>query len=234
MTPAWQILADGVDITANFNDRLIELTVTDNEGMKSDSCEIVVDDRDGILAVPRKGTLLAIFMGYRETGLLSMGLFTVDEVELSGFPRQMRISGAAADLRDKLKSQRSKGYENKTLGAIVGEVAQRHGLSAAVGGSLRGFSYPFLAQSEESDLHFLTRLARKHDALFKVAGGKLLFMRRGEALSASGQALPSVTITGAQVTQYSATFQDRPTHKKSAATWWDSDKVERETEASSD
>ena len=53
MTPSWQILADGVDVTANFRDRLVELTVTDNEGSKSDSCEIVVVDRDGILAVPR-------------------------------------------------------------------------------------------------------------------------------------------------------------------------------------
>ena len=232
MTPAWQILADGLDVTANFNDRLIELTVTDHEGMKSDSCEIVVDDRDGILAVPRKGTLLSISMGYRETGLVLMGLFTVDEVELTGFPRQVRISGASADLRDKLKSQRSKAYENKTLGGIVGEIASRHGLSAAVGASLRGFSYPFLGQSEESDLHFMTRLAKKHDALFKVAGGKLLFMRRGESLSASGQELSAVAISGDRVTQYRATFQDRPAHKKSKATYWDRDEVDRKTEDS--
>jgi uncharacterized protein len=232
MTPAWQILADGTDVTSNFSDRLVELTVTDHEGMKSDSCEIVVDDRDGILAVPRKGTLLSIAMGYRETGLVPMGLFTVDEAELTGFPRRMRISASAADLRDKLKSQRSKAYENKTLGTIVSEIAGRHGLSAAVGSSLKGFNYPFLGQSEESDLHFLTRLARKHDALFKVAGGKLLFMRRGEALSASGQALGTVTITGDRVTQYSATLQDRPAHKKSKATYWDRDEADRKTEES--
>ena len=159
MTPDWQILADGIDVTANFNDRLLELTVTDHEGMKSDSCEIMVDDRDGILALPRKGTLLTILMGYRETGLALMGLFTVDEVELTGFPRQMRISGSAADLRDALKSQRSKAYEGKTLGAVVGEIAARHGLGSAVSASLSGFSHDFLGQSEESDLHFLTRLA---------------------------------------------------------------------------
>jgi phage protein D len=232
MTPDWQILADGIDVTANFNDRLIELTVTNHEGMKSDSCEIMVDDRDGILAVPRKGTLLTIFMGYRETGLALMGLFTVDEVELTGFPRQMRISASAADLRDALKSQRSKAYEGKTLGAVVGEIAARHGLGAAVNASLSGFSYDFLGQSEESDLHFLTRLAQQHDALFKVAGGKLLFMQRGEALSASGQKLSAIIITGDCVTQYSATFQDRPAHKKSSATWWNRDEADSETEDS--
>lgn len=73
MTPAWSISADGVDITSRFNDRLLELTVTDNEGLKSDSCEILVDDRDGQLAIPRKGAILAISMGYRETGLTFMG-----------------------------------------------------------------------------------------------------------------------------------------------------------------
>ncbi len=148
MTPAWSISADGVDITSRFNDRLLELTVTDNEGLKSDSCEILVDDRDGQLAIPRKGAILAISMGYRETGLTFMGLYTVDEVEVSGFPRQMRISASAADLREKLKEQRSKGYDKKKIGDIVGEIAKRHNLKPAVSSALKDFEYEHLAQSE--------------------------------------------------------------------------------------
>ena len=232
MTPAWLILADGVDVTGNFNDRLLSLTVTDNEGLKSDTCEIEVDDRDGRLAVPRKGTLLSISMGYRETGLTLMGVYTVDEVELSGFPRKMRISGSAADLRDKLKAQRNKGYEGKTVGEIVKEIAGRHGLTPAVGSSLASFRYDYLGQTEESDLHFLTRLARRHDALAKVANGRLLLTKRGEAKAASGAALVEAIIGAAQVIEYSATFQDRPAHKKSKASWWDRKKAKRETEES--
>jgi phage tail sheath protein FI len=53
-----------------------------------------------------------------------------------------------------------------------------------------------------------------------------------EALSASGQQLSVVTITGDRVTQYSATFQDRPAHKTSSATWWNRDEADSETEDS--
>lgn len=55
-TPAWAIFAGGVDVTGNFNDRLIHLTVTDNEGTKSDTFHIEVDDRNGELIIPPNGT----------------------------------------------------------------------------------------------------------------------------------------------------------------------------------
>lgn len=229
MTPAWSISADGVDITSRFNDRLLELTVTDNEGLKSDSCEILVDDRDGQLAIPRKGAILAISMGYRETGLTFMGLYTVDEVEVSGFPRQMRISASAADLREKLKEQRSKGYDKKKIGDIVGEIAKRHNLKPAVSSALKDFEYEHLAQSEESDLHLLSRLARKHDALAKVANGQLLFVKRGDAQSASGRPMSQAIIHGSQVLEYSASFQDKPLHEKAQSQWWDKKKARRRT-----
>ena len=69
MTPAFRILAGGVDVTGGMNDRLSELTVTDNEGAKADDVTIVLDDRDFALAKPSKGTILVVFMGYVETGL---------------------------------------------------------------------------------------------------------------------------------------------------------------------
>ncbi len=215
------IVADGVDVTANFNDRLLELSVVDNEGMKADTVTIEVDDRDGTLEVPRKGVKLRISMGYRETGLTFMGLFTVDDVELSGFPRTMRISGSSADLRDNLKSHRDHAYEGKKIRDIVGDIAKRHGLEANVGASIADFQHEFVAQTEESDLHFLTRLARTHDAIAKVANGKLLFVRRGEAMSASGGNSLAATVYGWQVQDYSASFQDRPGHKKSKGKHWD-------------
>jgi len=232
VTPAFSVSVDGVDITGKVNDRLISLTVTDNEGTKSDSCEIRLDDRDGAISIPRKGAKMTIQMGYKQTGLQLMGQYTVDEVEVSGFPREMRISGAAADLRDKMKEHRNKGYEGKTLNDIVGEVAGRHGLSAAVGPSIGSFKYDHVAQSEESDLHFMTRLAKKHDAVAKVANGKLVFVKRGEGLAASGAALGAITIQGHEVLDYTGTFQDRPAFQKAKASWWDRKQAKRVTEES--
>jgi hypothetical protein len=45
-------------------------------------------------------------------------------------------------------------------------------------------------QSNESDLHLLTRLARQHGAVSKPVAGFRGFVSKGEAKSATGQQLP--------------------------------------------
>ncbi len=50
MTPTFRIVADGADITALINDRLLLLRTTDKPGMESDDFELRIDDRG--IAVP--------------------------------------------------------------------------------------------------------------------------------------------------------------------------------------
>jgi hypothetical protein len=225
MTPAFYISVGGADVTGNFNDRLLELTVTDNEGSESDTVNVVVDDRDGILGIPEKGASMAVGLGYKETGIMPMGMFIVDEVKVEGWPRKMSIRGRAAEMRDDFKGQRSKGYENKTIKDIVGEIAQRHGLAAKVIGSIASFNYKYLAQGVESDLHFITRLARKHDCVATAKGGKLIFCKKGEG----DLGMVVITYPG-QIKKYECTFQDRPRHKKAKGSWWDFDEAKRVVE----
>ncbi|CAI8782056.1 hypothetical protein EMIT0P253_10367 [Pseudomonas sp. IT-P253] len=47
MTPFFRIVADGADITALINDRLLLLRTSDKPGMESDEFELRIDDRDG-------------------------------------------------------------------------------------------------------------------------------------------------------------------------------------------
>jgi uncharacterized protein len=58
---------------------------------------------------------------------------------------------------------------------------------------LAAFTYEYLAKTTENLLHFVTRLAKRHDATFKIAGGKLVFVKRGARQSAGGLTLPTVT-----------------------------------------
>jgi phage protein D len=84
MTPAFQLFADGVDVTSRINDRLLSLTIKDAAGHESDTLALEVDDRDGLVAIPREGAKLGCWLGYAETGLSFMGLFTVDDVSSKG------------------------------------------------------------------------------------------------------------------------------------------------------
>jgi phage protein D len=53
MRPIFKVLADGADIPGRINQRLISIKTTDEAGFKSDTCTIDLDDRDGLIALPR-------------------------------------------------------------------------------------------------------------------------------------------------------------------------------------
>ncbi|MEQ1670372.1 MAG: hypothetical protein ABL893_05900, partial [Hyphomicrobium sp.] len=135
MTPAFKIIVNGGDITGKVNDRLISLTVVDNDGGKADEVTIVLDDRDFALEVPKRGATMIVFMGYVETGIAMMGEFKVNRAKRQ-FDKAggatMEITGKSADLKKEMKSQRHGRYVDKTIKQIVNEVAGRHGMTAIV------------------------------------------------------------------------------------------------------
>ncbi|MHA1570505.1 MAG: contractile injection system protein, VgrG/Pvc8 family [Alphaproteobacteria bacterium] len=224
MTPDFAIFADGIAATATFADRLLSLVITDAAGKESDAAEIMLDDRDGSIALPREGAKLAISLGYRETGLEYMGLFVVEEVEGSGFPRQLAITAKAADHRETFKEQKTRGWDQKTLGQIVGQIAGEHGLSAAVAGSLSARQIAHIAQTEESDQHFLTRLAARFGAIAAPKDGRLVFAPRGAGLAASGAVMTPVVVSVTDLvgsSAYSFTLKPRNRFSKVVATWTD-------------
>lgn len=107
MTPTFRIVADGADITSKINDRLLLLRTSDKPGMESDEFELRIDDRDGQVQLPRRGSSIEIHLGYAETSLMRLGLYAVDTVEVSGPPDTIVIKGKASDMRGSGKTIRS-------------------------------------------------------------------------------------------------------------------------------
>ena len=62
MKPAFKIYANSTDITENVRDRLMEMVVTDESGIKSDELRLTLDDRrqtnGAVAALPQIGTSL--------------------------------------------------------------------------------------------------------------------------------------------------------------------------------
>jgi phage protein D len=222
MKPAFSISSGGADITGHFNDRLLDLKLTVHAGHENDELTLNLDDRDFAIAAPPTGEQLGVSLGYDETGLVFMGVFIVDTVEVRGPPFTMQIRAKAADTKSAQKQHRTLKYEKKKLGDIVQEIAGRHGLKPAISQTLSSIQYDYLHQNEESDWHILTRLSKAHDALFSVKNGFLLFVKRGEGKSFSGLGLPQVVISSVtQLLHYSANAKDRPRHGKTKAHWHD-------------
>lgn len=252
MTPAARIDLDGIDITANLipapfglplegggrviaglsfdqnNAPLLSLTVTDNEGTKSDSCEIEIDNRSQIPA-PKKGSKFKVWLGYAETGLVYMGTFLVDEWRKSGRPRKMIVSAKAAGATTEAKSPRSRSYHEKTVGEIVDQVAGRQKLTAQVHPELRDMKIGHIDQSSESDINFLTRLAKRVGGNFKLADEKIIFNKAGSGKLPSGSDAPVFTLIEVGQSDWDATGSERGSYQSASAAWVDSKTGKRET-----
>lgn len=196
----------------------LECTVVDQNGSESDVATIVVDDRDGLLEIPATGTKLQVEMGYEETELADMGEFEIETVTVVGWPRAMVISATGVSMTGKMKERRTQDYHDKSVSDVISDIAKRHGLAARVPSSIGSRKYDYLAQTQESDMHFFTRLARDNDAVAKVARGRLLFTPRGKGESGTGQSVSSVTLTyGVDIKYYEAQLKSRPAHGRTRA-----------------
>jgi phage protein D len=216
LIPAYRVIVSGQDITPIITSRVISITVTDNAGVDSDTVQIVLDDKDNAIALPSTGVVAEVSIGYSDGGLVRMGSYTIDEVEMAGPPSTMTLRGKAADVTRPIKSAKTRTWQHPgtsppriKLADIVKSVANEYGLTPKISDEYANVDYDVVHQTDESDLHMLTTLAASLDAVAKPANGYLLFVRRGQSKSASGKDLPVIRLTPSDVTDWSATIAER-------------------------
>lgn len=209
MTPAFRILADDVDVTTAIAARLSSLRLTDKPGLEADELEIVIEDGNGRVALPRRGVTLSLALGWAGAALIDKGTFTVDEVGHDGPPDAITITARSADFQGSLKEQREAAYDATTLGAVLETIAARHDLAPAIHADLAAVAVAHLDQTNESDANFLTRLGQDYGAVATIKAGRLVFVPAGRGLTASGKALAAVTIRRKDGDRHSFRAADR-------------------------
>ncbi|MGP2492285.1 phage late control D family protein [Mesorhizobium sp. PUT5] len=238
MHPIIEVTVDGTPVAGAFYERLIDISIVDKEGIASDTFSANLNDGPpDFLALPRTGAIVDIRLGYRETGVASVGRFTVDQINGKCLPYSVSISGKAADLRGDGLKERKERHWDKKLKDIVEEVAGECGLSASVDSEIGEYQYEWFAQQDESNIAFLERLAKRHNAIFAVKQGRMIFSKRGGGTSVSGASLGSVIVTPSNIVQGTCSFeaQDGDRFQKVVAYYQDKDKAERvEVEADAD
>lgn len=219
VAPAYMLTLDGADITQNFSDRLIGLTMTDNRGFEADQLDIALDDTDGLVELPPRGASLTLWLGWQGSALVNKGSFTVDEIEHRGAPDTLTIRGRSADFRGSLNSRREQSWHDTTLGVIVETIAQRNKLTASVADSLKAIAIPHIDQTQESDAAFLSRLAERNGASVSAKAGKLLFLKAGSAMTASGKPIPQMTVERGDGDRHQFAIADREAYTGVTAKW---------------
>lgn len=191
MKPIYRIVANGLDITAVINDRMLQIRTVDKPGASSDDFELRIDDRDGAVSLPKRGARMEVYLGYEGQKLALIGKYTVDEIEVSGPPDTLVIRSKSSDTRSSAKTTRSGSWEGVSLASLVSDIAGRNGWKPECPVQTL---VDRADQLSESDLSFITRLAKHYDCTAKVADGKLIVLPRQGGASASGKGLPVVLI----------------------------------------
>lgn len=218
---AYRIHVDGSDITDRLQGRLTSWTLTDNRGFEVDQLDLTLDDADGKLDFPARGAEIRFAIGWTDTGLADKGSFTVDEIEHGGAPDVLTIRARSADMRGGLTTQRERSWHGQTLGTIVATIADEVGLIPVVAKQLLDQVLAHVDQTNESAANLLTRLARMYDAIATVKDGKLLLFPAAGGVTATGKALPEVTITREVGDSHRFSLADRGNYTHVRATWYD-------------
>lgn len=225
--PKFRVTANSADITASIAARLISLRLTDELGFQSDMLEIHLSNSDPANPIqkPPKGAELEVWLGY-DGAVQRKGMFVVDEIETSGWPKTMTIRARAAAYektplgKTDLQTQKVRDWPDQTkLGDMVAKIAKEHGMEPAVAKSLKAVVLPHLSQTEESDISFLVRVLKQYDAVVKPAGGKLAVAKRGESQSTSGAELATIRMAATECTSFRMTEAARESPGTVVAYW---------------
>ncbi|OVZ76452.1 phage late control D family protein [Yersinia intermedia] len=219
LAPDFMLTLNQQDITQNIRGHLLSLSLTDNRGFEADQLDIELDDADGQLAMPERGAVLSVFLGWKGSALIGKGDFIVDEVEHHGAPDTLTIRARSADFRGSLNARREVSYHDTTLGKVVAQVAERNNLQAMLAEGLADITIPHIDQTQETDAKFITRLASLNGAVAAIKAGRLLFIKPGSAVTASGKPIPQMTITRQDGDQHSFSIADRGAYTGVSASW---------------
>ncbi|GHM58170.1 MAG: late control protein D [Candidatus Mesenet longicola] len=223
MTPDFNIITEEGFVIENLKDRLISLRITDELGTTSDEAEICFNYENGALDFTGN---LKVFLGYKEAGLFPMGVYVANEVIIQNPPQTVRIKAHAANLKKSLKEQVSKQWHQITLGNLVEQIAQKHGYGAKVATEFKDILVQHTYQTNESDMSFLTKVAREYGATVKPIGGYIIFVSKGQSKSATGKTLEAVAITPQDVINWQACFTVRNRYNSVIVKWYDYEKGE--------
>ena len=214
---------------ALLNDRLLAWEHTDTTGFVSDQLKLTLDI-EGLEGLPNLGGDIGLRVGYLESGLVDKGRFKITKRTPSLFPLRLVLVATAAPFdQAEFKRRRTASHGPISLGALFRQLTTRYGFSPRVAPDLEGEQILHIDQTNESDMAFLTRLAKRFDAVVKPFDKLYVLGRKGTINSLSGKILPDVQLSITRDNRpgdrafINATFTEssRATYLGARTSWWD-------------
>lgn len=214
--PAWEIKIDGSAISAELNRAAQSISFNDEAGIESDSITIVFA---GDLPHIDAGRKISLKLGYKGEELISAGIYSVESSEWAR--EALTISATSLNFAGALKTKRTQTYESTNIGDIIETITARAQVDNPPLTDCYDLAITYLAQTDESDMHFLTRIAKDYDAVFSVKSDRIIFLKRAGAGYAAAQQLPKYEINAKLVNGLTIKRLARPKYASAQAIWRD-------------
>ncbi len=127
----------------------------------------------------------------------------------------------AADLTTEIKARKTRSWHEKTVKQIVETIAGEHRLGSSIDAAVGARTIDHIDQQTESDMAFLTRLAKRQGATFKLGDGKILFAAKGSRTLPDGSNKPTSIIKPADCSSWSVEHEERGNYKSVIAFYVD-------------
>lgn len=227
--PIFAIYKGDENVTARFQDRATSITVELSSGAgEQDHVEIMLDDREWLIATPRVKDRLTVYLGYEGVGLAYMGSFEINSVQFSFPPRTISVRGTAASSLNDLKSQMVKGFAGQTVEEILAAAGSKIGMKVDVHPSIADQKIPFL-NNTASYAHLISKLEQHYGAVAKINDGRLSLTPRGSGKSASDLAQPTFVLQAASFADLQVLVESRGETASTKASYVDKTSNDRMT-----
>lgn len=220
--PGYSLSIGGTPAGHQLRSRLLSISVVLNDGRQSDQLSLSIDDSPtltaGRIKLPETGKEIKVSLGY-DLHKADMGVFHVDQVSTSGSSGGGTINITAVPKL--MLDEKTVTWADKTVGDIISSIASDNGLKAQVATRFKTLKIDVENQTNETDISFITRLAKKYNALAKPAGGALLFLEMGKAATARGVPLLPVPLAANDIVSWNCRLSDRTEYGSVVAVWHD-------------
>lgn len=221
----------GNDLTNTWGSLMTSVVIDDDKGAESDKVSIELDDKDGQVQYPEPGKKITVRGGYvGESGYVG-GDYEVDQVDLQGWPQTITVSATTVSATKDTKVRKTEAHkkdDTKTVGDLMKKIAKRNGWTPKIDPKIAKLPLKYEGQTNEFDMQFATRIAKKNGAMVAVKRGNMVVTKPGSGKNASGQKLTPLRVSyGTNLVDYKVSYKKREEHKKAQAHTFDRKDVKR-------
>lgn len=167
--PLFKIIVNGTDKTQTLLKDLSNLTITDYANNNSDQLDLEVL---GQYKRPTSSDEIKVYLGYETLKLI--GVFKVTETKKS--LKRLQITATGVDFKSNFKVKRNRTFENVKIVDIVKQIAAKYDLKVKC--DFDDLYIKSVAQTNESDMSFLNRLADEYNAIFNLKNETIYFVKK--------------------------------------------------------